>query len=52
VLGSFIAACKRCGVEPLAWFPDVFSRIPAHSITRLSGLLPQNRKPATSLTQA
>lgn len=27
---------QRCGVEPFAWFRDVLSRIPAHSITRLS----------------
>ncbi len=27
---------------------DVLSRIPAHSITRLSELLPRNWKPATS----
>jgi transposase len=38
VLRSFVASCKRCGVEPFAWFHDVLSRIPAHSITRLSEL--------------
>ena len=48
VLRSFIASCKRCGVEPFAWFRDVLSRIPAHSITRLSELLPHNWKPLTS----
>jgi transposase len=42
VLRSFIASCKRCGVEPFAWFHDVLVRIPAHSITRLSELLPHN----------
>ena len=42
VLRSFIATCKRCGVEPFAWFRDVLSRIPAHSITRLAELLPHN----------
>ena len=26
VLRSFIASCKRCGVEPFAWFRDVLSR--------------------------
>jgi hypothetical protein len=46
VLRSFIATCKRCGVEPFAWFHDVLARIPAHSITRLSELLPHNWKPA------
>ncbi|GAC1659662.1 MAG: IS66-like element IS682 family transposase [Acidobacteriaceae bacterium] len=45
VLRSFIASCKRCGVEPFAWFRDVLSRIPAHSIQRLNELLPQNWNP-------
>lgn len=45
VLRSFIASCKRIGVEPFAWFHDVLSRIPAHSITRLQELLPHNWKP-------
>jgi len=52
VLRSFIASCKRCGVEPFAWFRDVLSRIPAHSITRLSELLPHNWKPTISRAQA
>lgn len=48
VLRSFIASCKRCGIEPWAWFSDVLSRIPAYSITRLKELLPQNWKPLAS----
>jgi len=52
VLRSFIASCKRCGVEPFAWFHDVLSRIPEHSITRLSELLPQNWNPANPPFQA
>ena len=32
--------CKRSGIEPFAWFGDLLSRIPAHSITRMSELLP------------
>jgi len=48
VLRSFIASCKRCGIEPFAWFHDVLSRIPAHSITRLRELLPHNWRPETS----
>ncbi len=52
VLRSFIATCKRCGIEPFAWFRDVLSRIPAHSITRLSELLPHNWQPANSPDQA
>src|SRR6476659_7623248 len=53
VLRSFIASCKRCGVEPFAWFRDVLSRIPAHSVNLLNDLLPHNWKPlATSPAQA
>jgi transposase len=53
VLRSFIASCKRCGIEPFAWFRDVLSRMPAHSITRLSELLPQNwQQPMTCPVQA
>jgi transposase len=52
VLRSFIASCKRSGVEPFAWFRDVLSRIAAHPITRLSELLPHSWKPASSITQA
>jgi transposase len=52
VLRSFIASCKRCGVEPFAWFQDVLSRVPAHSITRLSELLPHNWNPITCPAQA
>jgi hypothetical protein len=48
VLRSFIASCKRCRVEPFTWFRDVLSRIPAHSITRLGELLPENWKPLAS----
>ena len=52
VLRSFIASCKRCGVEPFSWFRDVLARIPEHSITRLSELLPHNWKPLASPAQA
>ncbi len=52
VLRSFIASCKRCGVEPFAWFRDVLVRIPMHSIARLSELLPHNWKPMTCSAQA
>ncbi|MGH9665264.1 MAG: transposase domain-containing protein [Bryobacteraceae bacterium] len=52
MLRSFIASCKRCRVEPFAWFRDVLSRISAHSIARLSELFPHNRKPTTSQAQA
>lgn len=52
VLRTFIASCKRCGVEPFAWFRDVLSRIPAHSITRLSELLPHRWQTVTSPAEA
>ena len=51
VLRSFIASCKRSGVEPFAWFRDVLSRISAHSIVRLRELLPHNWKPLASPVQ-
>ena len=52
VLRSFIATCKRNGVEPFAWFRDVLSHISAHPITRLSELLPHNWKTLALPTQA
>jgi transposase len=52
VLRSFIASCKRSGVEPFTWFHDVLSRIAAHPITRLTDLLPHYWKPIRSTTQA
>jgi hypothetical protein len=45
VLMSFIASCKRCRVEPFAWFCDVLSRIAMHPVNRLTELLPHNWKP-------
>lgn len=45
VLMSFIATCKRCRVEPFAWFHDVLSRIATHPVNRLAELLPHNWKP-------
>jgi transposase len=52
VLRSFIASCKRSGVEPFAWFRNVLSRIASHPITQLTELLPHNWKPIGSTTQA
>ena len=52
LLRSFIASCKRAGVEPFAWFRDVLSRIAAHPITRLTELLPHNWKSIASPAQA
>ncbi len=42
VLRSFVASCKRVGVEPFAWFRDVLSRVASHPITALTKLLPQH----------
>lgn len=47
VLMSFIATCKRCRVEPFAWFCDVLSRIATHPVNRLAELLPHNWTPLT-----
>jgi transposase len=52
VLMSFVASCKRCGVEPFAWFRDVLSRIATHPVNRLAELLPHNWKPAGAVVQA
>jgi transposase len=51
VLRSFIASCKRCRVEPFAWFSDVLSRIADYPVHRLAELLPHNWKPLTPATQ-
>jgi transposase len=50
VLMSFIATCKRCRVEPFAWFRDVLSRIPTHPVNRLAELLPHNWTPLQTAT--
>jgi transposase len=52
VLMSFIASCKRCRVEPFAWFRDVLSRIATHPVNRLAELLPHNWKPLDDAAQA
>src|SRR5919107_6445489 len=48
VLMSFIATCKRCRVEPFAWFRDVLSRIATYPVHHLPELLPHNWKPLDS----
>jgi hypothetical protein len=53
ILMSFIATCKRNGVEPFAWFRDVLTRIATHPINRIEELLPHNWKTlASSANQA
>ena len=44
VLLNFIATCKRCSVEPFAWFRDILTRIATHPVNRLTELLPHNWK--------
>jgi hypothetical protein len=44
VLLSFIATCKRCCVEPFAWYRDVLTRIATHPVNHLAELLPHNWK--------
>ena len=46
VLRSFVASCRRNGVNPFAWFHDVLCRIASWPITRLAELLPHNWTPA------
>jgi transposase len=52
VLMSFIASCKRCRVEPFAWFRDVLSRIATYPVHRLTELLPHNWKPLDPAIQS
>ena len=40
VLRSFVSSCELVKVDPFAWFRDVLSRIPDHSIQKLDELLP------------
>ncbi len=42
VLSSFIATCKRLGINPFAYLRDVFARISAHPKQRLAELLPDH----------
>jgi IS66 C-terminal element/Transposase IS66 family/IS66 Orf2 like protein len=37
---SLFATCKLNGIDPYRWLKDVLSRIQAHSVNRLSELLP------------
>lgn len=52
MLMSFIASCKRAGVEPFAWFGDVLSRIATYPVNRLAELLPHNWKLTHTAVQA
>ena len=37
---SFLGICKINNIEPFAWFRDVLTKIPDHSIHKLEELLP------------
>ncbi len=40
VLTSFVATCKRLGIEPFAYQLDIFERISTHPQSRLAEFLP------------
>jgi hypothetical protein len=40
VLSSFVATCKRLGMDPFVYLRDLFGRISAHPANRLADLLP------------
>ena len=42
ILRSFVTSCELNKVDPFAWFRDVLTRIPYHSIQKLNELLPHN----------
>jgi transposase len=42
VLTSFIATCKRLGMDPFAYLRDLFGRISSHPQSRLVELLPDH----------
>ena len=46
VLSSFIATCKRLGLNPFAYLRDLFARIGSHPQSRLAELLPGQWKVA------
>jgi transposase len=40
VLTSFIATCKRLGIDPFAYLRNIFERISTFPVSRLAELLP------------
>jgi transposase len=51
ILTSFVATCKRLQINPFTYLRDIFDRISAHPMHRLSDLLPDNWKAARTTTQ-
>ena len=45
IIYSLLGSCKLAGVNPMEWLTDVLTRLPDHSVLRLSELLPRNWKP-------
>lgn len=45
MLYSFLATCKKNGVEPYTWLKDVLSRIKEHPVNRLEELIPGKWQP-------
>lgn len=45
IIYSLMGSCKVAGINPTAWLTDVLTRIPDHSVLRLSELFPANWKP-------
>ena len=46
VLSSFVATCKRLGIDPFLYLRDIFERISSHPNHQLSQLLPDHWKTA------
>lgn len=45
VIASFVASCRRHGVNPFEYFRDVLRRIPTHRSSRILDLTPARWKP-------
>ena len=52
ILTSFIATCKRLGINPYPYLRDIFSRISAHKQTQLHELLPDQWRAIQSIPAA
>ncbi|MGD0922477.1 MAG: transposase domain-containing protein [Terriglobia bacterium] len=43
---SLVVTCKRLGIDPFAYLPDLFGRIATHTKPRIAELLPDQWKTA------
>ena len=48
VIYSILVSCRRRGINPEDYLPDVLRRLPGHKINQIDELLPANWKPPTS----